>query len=506
MFSYGGYGQGIGGASYNVSGSASGQGQGSSANGGGSGSGGHHSHHASSSSASHHGHGGSNPNDDLKRQSSSFQFYGSSSNSGGGVQGSGGQDASNSSFVAPLPEHVEAEIMSGSSNWLLHPGGLPLGLDLNSSLSTGSGTTTQATSTNPPTMPPNDRRISNQSNGPSNANSSPSAPTNTVVHQAPSTQSNVSGSNNIAPSPISSDPTLPSPSAQFGVPNVTAAPAPIPVVPPMAPPTDPLLLGFAQDGWRLAVEPLTFTSGLEGISGLPLDMFHAATAFNEVPPAPIAIDNRRPGDNLTHQEEVQRVSTSWPSSANIQLDSYLADLIDLMEPFAPSASNPNPNPPPPFLHTRITRLATLVRESLKLLEPRSQQHLDADFTLPPPGIEISEADREMAAIRLRREVLTNKQNKRESAGGAAPRRPGAPGLNVGPTAAPPQFTSADAARRMGGLAPRPPRDVWRCSGCGATQSNEWRDGPDGPQSLCENCGVSCALLRVALRPHLAGLS
>lgn len=147
-----------------------------------------------------------------------------------------------------------------------------------------------------------------------------------------------------------------------------------------------------------------------------------------------------------------------------------------MEPFAPSPSNPSPNPPPPFLHTRITRLATLVRESLKLLEPRSQPLLDASFILSPPGLEVSEADREMELIRVRRKALTEKQSKAKDIGNPVPRMQGI--LNVGRPG--PHFNTG----------PRPMRDIWRCSGCGATASSEWLDGPDGPQSLCDSCGVS----------------
>lgn len=458
---------------------------------GGGGGGGHsqQAHHPSTGSTGHSNHG--SVNEDTKP----FQFYNSSSNigggqmssnsgsgGGGGGQGSGGQDESNSVAMAPLPEHIEAGIMS-TSTWLLHPGGLPLGLDVTSG-SSSTGATAAAASASAQ-RPDNDRRSSNLSSGPGNVNSSPATSTQTIVQHA-SSQSNVSNSNNIAPSPISSNPALPSPSAPFGTYPASAGPAPLPaIVPPMAPPTDPLFLGLPQDGWRLAVEPLTFTSGLEGISGLPLDVFHATTAMSELPPPPATLDMRRPGDNLAHDEEVQRVSGHLSNHSDcfadiVQLDGYLADLITLMEPFAPSASNPSPNPPPPFLHTRITRLATLVSESLKLLEPRSQPLLDADFTLPPPGIEVSEADREMDAIRNRRQALNQKQKNNKNEILPIPR---GSGLNVRPTAGP-QFTN------MNILAPRPPRDVWRCSGCGTTSSSEWRDGPDGPQSLCENCGVS----------------
>ncbi|WOO78493.1 GATA zinc finger domain-containing protein 9 [Vanrija pseudolonga] len=165
-----------------------------------------------------------------------------------------------------------------------------------------------------------------------------------------------------------------------------------------------------------------------------------------------------------------------------QLDKYINELISLMEPFSATPSNPSPAPPPPYLHTRLARLATLVRETLATLETSSQPALSIEFLRLPPGNEpptgedMTEAEREMELIRRRREVLNTKAQQGKRVGGTPvpPRPPGQPMFQGRPGPAP--------------LAPRPNRDVWRCHGCGTTVCDEWRDGPDGPQSLCVNCG------------------
>lgn len=167
-----------------------------------------------------------------------------------------------------------------------------------------------------------------------------------------------------------------------------------------------------------------------------------------------------------------------------QLDTYLAELISLMEPFALTPHNPNPPPPPPYLHTRLARLATLVRETLASLEGRAQPQLDMAFSRRPPGDpEATEAEREMLMIRRRRIELQEKAAAGKRDLGQIPR--------ARPLAAPGHPYPGSMDRRTGApLAPRPTRDSWRCHGCGTTQSSVWCDGPDGPRSLCENCGVS----------------
>lgn len=147
-----------------------------------------------------------------------------------------------------------------------------------------------------------------------------------------------------------------------------------------------------------------------------------------------------------------------------------------MEPFALSPTNPTPPPPPPFLHTRLSRLGTLVRETLASLESTSQPLLSAQFSqLPPGNAGPSEAEQEMELIRRRRDVLIAKAaNAKRDTNTPVGKKPGGMQSSGGRVA----------------VAPRPRRDVWRCAGCGTTTSTEWKDGPDGPQSLCENCGVS----------------
>lgn len=161
-----------------------------------------------------------------------------------------------------------------------------------------------------------------------------------------------------------------------------------------------------------------------------------------------------------------------------------------MEPFAPSPTNDAPPAPPPYLHTRLSRLATLVRETLASLEGRSQPSLSSEFSRLAPGdADLAEAEREMELIRRRRDVLIAKaaQGKRDATASTA--RQGqahqAQVLRPPPRDGLPYATAPDPMRPG-----RQRQELWRCHGCGATQSTEWKDGPDGPQSLCETCGVS----------------
>jgi hypothetical protein len=194
-----------------------------------------------------------------------------------------------------------------------------------------------------------------------------------------------------------------------------------------------------------------------------------------------------------------------------QLHNYLADIINLLKPFASSPSNPHPGPPPPYVHTRVARLASLIRETLAHLEPHMQPQLDAAFTLRPPGdAEATEAEREMLLIRRRRQELQEKAaaGKRDLTPMVRP-GPGGPGARqgLGPGMGPGPGTGAGAGsahgpahaghryappalmERRASLTPRP-RDAWRCHGCGTTHATVWHTGPDGSRTLCENCGVS----------------
>ncbi|KLT45186.1 hypothetical protein CC85DRAFT_151940 [Cutaneotrichosporon oleaginosum] len=96
----------------------------------------------------------------------------------------------------------------------------------------------------------------------------------------------------------------------------------------------------------------------------------------------------------------------------------------------------------------------------------------------------------MAAIRIRREELTKKQDTKQRNG---------IGATGGPIRPPPPRLPSN----MASSAPHPyphsrPRETIRCSGCNTTQSLEWLTGPDGPHSLCHSCGVS-----VVEPPHLS---
>lgn len=67
--------------------------------------------------------------------------------------------------------------------------------------------------------------------------------------------------------------------------------------PPLAPPTgQSQILNANQEfsAWRLPVEPMPFNNGLEGISGLPLEVYHATSAIGAAPPAMSSINMEDP--------------------------------------------------------------------------------------------------------------------------------------------------------------------------------------------------------------------
>jgi hypothetical protein len=94
-------------------------------------------------------------------------------------------------------------------------------------------------------------------------------------------------------------------------PNPIVGPTPFPPFTTPAPPVlDPLIA--SQDfngGWRLAVDNPPFTSGLEGISGLPLDIYHATSAVG-VPPPPPSLDMNRDNNAWAMNAEAQMTAVS----------------------------------------------------------------------------------------------------------------------------------------------------------------------------------------------------
>lgn len=275
---------------------ASGRGQGSNdVNGAGGGSSGggqtsRHAHHASTSSAGR--------SEDFK---TAYPYFGSTSNAtgqadsnGGGAQRNGRQDEWNPVNVPPLPPHVEANIFAGPTGWPFSSAELNQGSDHG-----GGGESVAESAIVAQHKQPSD-------SGTGQTSSSPPIPSHTIAQPLPSAQ------NNTDPSPANSHPTLPDLS-EFDIASSSSAamydPMPVTMPSQMAPRTDPLLLGQPQDGWSLAVEPDTFLSGLEGISALPLQQFHATTTG--MPLLPMDLDLRRAG-NLSYNDEVQLVRQHAP--------------------------------------------------------------------------------------------------------------------------------------------------------------------------------------------------
>ncbi|GMK55294.1 hypothetical protein CspeluHIS016_0203500 [Cutaneotrichosporon spelunceum] len=388
---------------------------------------------------------------------------GQPSSDSGGAQRNGVQDEWNPVSVPPLPPHVEANIFANNAPWPFNAGDLDQGSNQNGA---GGNVVAECVAGTERKQP------SDSGTGAGQPTSSPPVPTQTIAKPVPSAPNNADNSQLNIPDLTA-----------FGLaPSSTAAiydPLPVALPSQLAPPTDPLLVSQPQDGWALAVEPDTFLSGLEGISGLPLHQYHATSSSTTGLPESL-LDMQR-GGNLTHENEVQLLA------------GYLREIIQYLEPFATTRDNPTPTHPPPFLHTRILRLAVIVRNGLRHLEKRSQPCLEATFRHAPPGVEQTEADKEMAAIRDRRQELKKKQDVRLNqtngngmpvGGGATRPTPPRPGVNLGSGAPRPYLHTG-------------PRDVYRCAGCNTTQSLEWLTGPDGSQSLCQTCGHQYEVLNHA---------
>ena len=230
-----------------------------------------------------------------------------------------------------------------------------------------------------------------------------------------------------------------------------------------------------------------------------------------------------------------------------QLQTYLTELVGLLQPFAITPTHTSPQKPPPFLHTRFLRLTSSVQQTLANLAPASHTYLSSDFTSAPPGDgkgdakPPTKAEKEMEIIRKRRDMLIAKaaQAKATQAaqalaggfnpsaasnvrGGTSTSSSASPGIfhptipmpHVPPPLhAYPNVSSGLASYAMdangngsrgmngsggdmgyGGLgrpAPiHPDNPTGRCHSCGISVTMEWRKGPDGARTLCDSCGVS----------------
>ncbi|KAK8843933.1 hypothetical protein IAR55_006725 [Kwoniella newhampshirensis] len=236
-----------------------------------------------------------------------------------------------------------------------------------------------------------------------------------------------------------------------------------------------------------------------------------------------------------------------------QLKTYLTQLINLIEPFAPVSTTPAPSPPPPYLHTRFARLSSLIHSTLVALSPYVHPFLSPVFTkiftgptarssspveqvaaASPPAPtkkleDMTPAEREMEVIRKRRDALIAKaalaamplaamnkignsiSNHTQGQGGRNGHLPMSgslgnlsalteaselasnqlhplPQAHAQPQPQQSQMLSLDM------LSPRSLTLMGRCHGCGSSVTREWRRGPDGPESLCDTCGMHYARL------------
>ncbi|WVR04947.1 hypothetical protein IAU60_001959 [Kwoniella sp. DSM 27419] len=121
-----------------------------------------------------------------------------------------------------------------------------------------------------------------------------------------------------------------------------------------------------------------------------------------------------------------------------QLSTLLNELVNLLQPFLPTANAPAPSPPPPYLHTRFTRLAMLVLSTLENLAPHVRPDLSPLFTRifqagyaggsdkygrgPSPKKrfeDMTPAEKEMEVIKKRRDALIAKAAAAAAAAAAA---------------------------------------------------------------------------------------
>lgn len=175
---------------------------------------------------------------------------------------------------------------------------------------------------------------------------------------------------------------------------------------------------------------------------------------------------------------------------------------------AKSPENPHPENPPSHLHARFIRLSTLVSDSLNRISPHVSPYLSPEFSTLPPGrtVAMTAAEKEMEVIRKRRDVLIAKAAQmahsdraasyaQQYAGGQVPYPPWSPPNKAEtprmPHHAHPNGYTMMSPRTMETTAMEPPAH-WggTCHSCGIGLAGEGQNGPDGPMSLCNICGVS----------------
>ncbi|WWD15666.1 hypothetical protein CI109_100088 [Kwoniella shandongensis] len=232
-----------------------------------------------------------------------------------------------------------------------------------------------------------------------------------------------------------------------------------------------------------------------------------------------------------------------------QIKVYLTQLISLIEPFAPNSTTTAPSPPPPYLFTRFARLSSLIHSTLVALAPHVHPFLSSEFTTsfvdiiakPSPPVEqsipaspvvpikkledMTPAEREMEVIRKRRDALIAKaasaattlpsglkngtlshsfggrnglseQSSLSSMGNLSALTEAAAAVASASTTYPlhQQQQQNQQMLSLDMLSPRSLTLMGRCHGCGSSVTREWRRGPDGPESLCDTCGMHYARL------------
>ena len=164
---------------------------------------------------------------------------------------------------------------------------------------------------------------------------------------------------------------------------------------------------------------------------------------------------------------------------------------------AKASFRPSPPQPPPFLHTRFARLSSRIHSSLLSIAPASHRYLASDFTSSPPlsltdasrasgdPSSMTVAEKEMEVIRQRRDALIAKAAQARASQQSSPPRERSRSNEVEMQGSG-SSEQPDRPPSSGNLRP----SVGRCHGCGVSVTVEWRNGPDGPKSLCNACGVS----------------
>ncbi|ORX39628.1 hypothetical protein BD324DRAFT_223620 [Kockovaella imperatae] len=205
---------------------------------------------------------------------------------------------------------------------------------------------------------------------------------------------------------------------------------------------------------------------------------------------------------------------------------HIDELIQLMRPFAATSSTTQPAQPPLYLRNHFHRMSKLISSSLYDMSDLVDPNLLPGFRPTPlmqypfhgPNGGKSDAEREMDVIRKRRDMLmaraaaqaktaqheVEQRQQRSTSAESVSSDSGSRSPSPASLPEPQDARINDAVIGDGELEshsshsrsridPRDGTPLGRCHGCGWSGfAMAWREGPDGPKSLCEPCGVSLA--------------